>query len=161
MSAKRTTAYFAFSAATREEAKAALQAAGAPAGVADVAKALGERWRGLSEEDKKVRRRGAARRGRGREGRGSTCVGAEVFGARAACVRACVRVVGADALGAARRRRRARAQVCADKAAAVNDAVRRGAARARRAFPPFSHAQKREPRVVNAPQRARASHSAR
>lgn len=57
MSAKRgpTTAYFAFQAACRESTKAELLAAGAPAGVADVAKALGNRWRALSEEEKKAR----------------------------------------------------------------------------------------------------------
>ncbi len=86
MSGKRTTAYFAFSAASRESAKAALVAAGSPAGVADVAKVLGERWRGLSEEDKKVRVRvrglwaqrwgvrGGAARERSRELFGGECV---------------------------------------------------------------------------------------
>ena len=58
MSAKRAaTPYFAFAAAERKDVKAALVAAGAPAGVADVAKVLGERWRALPEEERKARAR--------------------------------------------------------------------------------------------------------
>jgi hypothetical protein len=56
MSGKRTTPYFAFMAASREATKAALVAAGGPAAASDVAKALGEKWRSLSDEDKKARR---------------------------------------------------------------------------------------------------------
>ncbi len=57
MSGKRTTPYFAFMAASREATKASLVAAGGPAGVADVAKALGERWRSLSDAEKQARAR--------------------------------------------------------------------------------------------------------
>ena len=50
-----TTPYFAFVNANRAAAKAALLEAGAPAGMGDVGKELGARWRALSDEEKKAR----------------------------------------------------------------------------------------------------------
>ena len=48
----RVSAYFVFTRQAREEVKESLLESGAKAGVTDVAKALGVRWRALSEEER-------------------------------------------------------------------------------------------------------------
>ena len=55
MAPKAQSAFMMFSGAHRTEVKEALKTAGEACAMADVAKKVGERWRGLSEEEKKAR----------------------------------------------------------------------------------------------------------
>ena len=135
---KRTTAYFTFVAAFREETKAALLASGGAAGVAAVGKALGEKWRALSDEEKQARATAAleAAGARLRRGRGAPAPRRRVCTppCRAhSCLRLLCAAPGGDGVRADACP--ANAQVYVDKAAAVNDAVRAVAAAA--AHAPF------------------------
>lgn len=55
----RVSAYFVFTRQAREGVKARLLTEGSKAAVTDVAKALGERWRSLSEEERAAYKRQA------------------------------------------------------------------------------------------------------
>lgn len=50
----RTTAYFLFMSENRASVRETLQAAGTPTDVGNVGKALGARWKALSDDERKV-----------------------------------------------------------------------------------------------------------
>ena len=145
-----TTPYFAFVNANRAAAKAALVEAGSPAGMGDVGKELGARWRALSDEEKKVRAPRAMRgaKAAGVRGNGSAC-GALV----SPCARAGVRKP-ADGLhdGASR-------QVYVDQVAAAKEAVRPAAQSAERSVQSLRFWRQRSPRAPLRPD-AHASRAA-
>ena len=143
-----TTPYFAFVNANRAAAKAALLEAGAPAGMGDVGKELGARWRALSDEEKKVR---APRAMRGADA-AAVRSRAGICGALVSlCAHACVHE-RADGP-----RDGASLQVYFDQVAAAKEAVRPAAPRAERSFRSPSFWRQR---ATRAPRRPRA-HAAR
>ena len=137
-----TTPYFAFVNANRAAAKAALVEAGSPAGMGDVGKELGARWRALSDEEKKVRAPRAMR------------------GAQAACVRGsgsvCGPLVSACACADVHERADgprgvASRQVYVDQVAAAKEAVRFAAQSAERSFRSPRFWRQRSPRAPRRP----------